>query len=389
VNARAKPVPSEIWFLTARAHRFDYKDSLLCRLERALARYPFGEAAAEGEVVPIKIHFGSRGAVQTIRPAYVAAVVEAVVRRGAHPFVTDTVRMLGHEYLAVANRNGYNQSSLRCPVLLADGIFGNDSVEVDAGPPVGVQSIASAIHDAPSMVVLSHLKGHIQAGFGGAIKHLAMGGVSSHPRQGSWEKCRGKAHFLVGNLPVWAGAPPCTLCGTCERHCPMGAISIEDKTVRVTDSCWRCGRCISACPSAALSTPKDEDLFHRALAAQARAVAGTFAPGKIVYVNFLLEMQPECDCMDMCDVPMVQNVGVLISHDPVAIDAASLDLAADAPLLPGSRADRLIAEGYKGRDPFGAVHLKDSWRQVRYAAELGLGTLGYTLKPFPAKEKQR
>ena len=77
--------------------------------------------------------------------AFVAAVVDAICRRGAHPFVTDTVRMLGHEYLAVANRNGYNQSALRCPVLLADGIFGNDSIEVDAGPPLGTQSIASAM----------------------------------------------------------------------------------------------------------------------------------------------------------------------------------------------------------------------------------------------------
>jgi uncharacterized protein len=383
VKTDAKRSPAEVWFLTARAHKFDYADSLLARLERALGRYPFGEAAAEGEVVPIKIHFGSRGAIQTIRPAFVAAVVDAIARRGAHPFVTDTVRMLGHEYLAVANRNGYNQSTLRCPVLLADGIFGNDSIEIDAGPPVGTQSIASAIHDAPSMIVMSHVKGHIQAGFGGAIKNLAMGGVSAHPRSGSWEKCRGKAHFLVGTIPEWSGAPPCTLCGTCERHCPMGAVSIEAETVRITQDCWRCGRCISACPERALSTPKDEDLFQQALAVQARAVLGTFAPGKIAYLSFLLEMQPECDCVDMCDVPMVQNAGVLIARDPVAIDAAALDLVAKAPLLPGSRADRLIANGYAGDDPFGAVHLKSSWGHVRHAAALGLGSLEYSLKSFP------
>jgi len=378
--AASTPARAEVWHLTARAHKFDYRDSLLGRLEKALARYPLHEAIAADEVVPVKIHFGSRGAVQTIRPAYVAAAVEAVRRLGAHPFVTDTVRMLGHEYLAVANRNGYNQAALGCPVLLADGIFGNDSVEIDAGPPVGVQAVASAIHDAPAMVVLSHVKGHIQAGFGGALKNLAMGGVSAHPRQGTWEHCRGKAHFLVGDLPEWAGTPPCTLCGTCERHCPMGAVTIAERAVRFSQRCWRCGRCISACPAKALSTPKDEGLFQRALAAQARAVVGTFAPGKIVYVNFLLEMQPECDCMDMCDVPMLQNAGVLIGRDPVAVDAATLDLAARSPLLPGSRADRLIAEGYRGPDPFGAVHLKSSWGHVRHAAALGLGSLEYELE---------
>jgi uncharacterized Fe-S center protein len=368
---------AKVWYVTARAGRFDYSDSLLGRFARMLEAYPVGDAVRRKDVVPVKIHFGSRGAVQTIRPAFVAQVVMALKAVGAHPFVTDTVRMQGHEYLEVANRNGYNRSALGAPVLLADGIYGNDSVELEAGEPLGTQAVASAIHDAPSMVVMSHVKGHIQAGFGGAIKHLAMGGVSSHPREGSWEKCRGKAHFLLGTIPQWRGAPPCTLCGVCERHCPMGAIAFEDERFEVSDTCWRCGRCISACPEQALFTPKDDDLFQRALAVQAGTVLSTFRPGRVIYVNFLLEMQPECDCMDIADVPMIQNVGILMSDDPVAIDAASLDMAANAPLLPGSRADRLIAEGYAGRDPFGAVHLKSSWGHVRHAAELGLGSLEY------------
>lgn len=374
---------AEVWLTSARAHRFDYRDSLLGRFVELVAKYPLADAVAPGEVVPIKIHFGSRGAIQTIRPAFVAEMAKALEAIGAHPFVTDTVRMVGHEYLAVANRNGYNQSTLGAPVLLADGIFGNDSVEVDAGPPLGTQSVASAIHDAPAMVVMSHVKGHIQAGFGGALKHLAMGGVSAHPRQGTWEKCRGKAHFLMGSVPEWKGAPPCSLCRVCERHCPMGAISFRRDRFTVSDGCWRCGRCISACPEEALSTPKDDDLFQQALAAQARAVLSTFGRGKVVYVNFLLEMQPECDCMDICDVPMVQNVGVLMGDDPVAVDAASLDLVAAAPLLPGSRADRLIERSYSGDDPFGAVHLKSSRSQVRHAAALGLGSLDYAIKRFP------
>jgi uncharacterized protein len=372
---------SAVWFTTARAYRFDYRDSLLGRFEKMLGAFPLGESVGKGEVVPVKIHFGSRGAIQTIRPPFVAVMVAALKRLGAHPFVTDSVRMLGHEYLEIANRAGYNQSSLGAPVLLADGIFGNDSIEVDAGEPVGRQCIASAVHDAPSMVVMSHLKGHIQAGFGGAIKHLAMGGVCSHPRCGGWEKGRGRAHFMVGTVPEWKGAPPCTLCGTCERHCPMGAITIAKRAWSVSEDCWRCGRCISACPAQAIHTPKDDGLFQRALACQAAAVMRTFEPGKVVFANFLLEMQPECDCMDICDVPMVQNVGIVMSADPVAVDAASLDLVAKAPLLGGSRAERLGA--YQGRDPFGAVHLKNSWGQVERAAELGLGSLEYELVTFP------
>ncbi len=372
--------PSEIWFLTARTGRFDYADSLLGRFIGLLDDYPFTDAVGREDVVPVKIHFGSRGAIQTVRPPFVAEVVNALKKIGAHPFVTDTVRMLGHEYLEVANRNGYNRATLGAPVFLADGIFGNDSIEMDAGELLGTQCVASAIHDAPSMVVLSHVKGHIQAGFGGAIKHVAMGGVSSHPRHGTWEKCRGKAHFLMGTIPEWKGVDTCSLCGICARHCPMGAIEIVDDEVIVSDDCWRCGRCISACPDRALFTPKDDDLFQEALAFQARTVLGTFSPRSVVYVNFMMEMQPECDCMDSCDVPMIQNVGVLIGTDPVAVDAATLDMVADAPLLLGSRADRLIRDGYDGRDPFGAVHLKNSWGHVRHAARMGLGRMDYTIK---------
>ncbi len=370
----------DVWFITARANKFDYSDSLLGRFVKLLDKYPVDRAVKKKDVVPVKIHFGSRGAIQTIRPAFVAEMVKCLKGQGADPFVTDTVRMLGHEYLEVANRNGYNRSALGAPVLLADGIFGNDSVELEAGEPLGTQSVASAIHDAPSMVVMSHFKGHIQGGVGGALKHLAMGGISSHPRQGTWEKCRGKAHFLVGTIPQWKGQPTCTLCAICERHCPMGAIEIKDKLLTVADSCWRCGRCISACPEEALFTPKDDDLFQKALAVQARTVLKTFEAGRVLYVNFMLEMQPECDCMDMCDVPMIQNVGVVMSDDPVAVDAASLDLVAKAPLLPGSRADRLIENGYDGNDPFGAVHLKNSWGHVGYAADFGLGSREYNLR---------
>jgi uncharacterized protein len=371
--------PTKIWFTTARANRFDYRYSMLGRFIKLLRAFDLNSIIESKEVVPVKIHFGSRGAIQTIRPAFIAETVRALLEIGAHPFVTDTVRMVGHEYLKVANRNGYNQATLGAPVLLADGIFGNDSIEVDAGEPVGIQSVASSIHDATSMVVMSHVKGHIQAGFGGALKNLAMGGISSHPRDGDWEKCRGKAHFLLGTLPEWQGLPTCSLCGTCEHHCPMGAIEMKKKKITVSSACWRCGRCISACPEKALTTPKNDDLFQQALAAQARAVLGTFSPNKIVYINFLTEMQPECDCMDICDVPMVQNVGVLVGTDPVAIDAATLDLVAKAPLLPGSRASRLIEDSYSGNDPFGAVHLKNSWGHVHHSADLGLGSTTYEL----------
>jgi len=366
---------SDVHFASARMKRLAAEDSLPAKFQRLLQQHDL-KAMFGDKRVAIKMHVGGHLGYTTIHPLFFRLLVSAVKEAGGTPFLTD-----GSFSVAGSPARGYTAETIGCPIYPVAGV--NDRYFYEkkvAYRSLKKVQVAGEIADADAMIVFSHGKGHGQCGFGGAIKNLAMGGVSSHPRHGSWEKCRGKTHFLVGNLPEWGGAPPCTLCGTCERHCPMGAIAIEGKTVRVGDECWRCGRCVSACPNAALSTTKDEDGFHRALAAQAAAVIRTFVPGKIAYLTFLLEMQPECDCMDMCDVPMVQNVGVLIASDPVAIDAAALDLVAKAPLLPGSRADRLIAAGYDGRDPFGAVHLKDSWRQVRYAAELGIGNPDYSLK---------
>jgi hypothetical protein len=60
--------------------------------------------------------------------------------------------------------------------MMADGIFGNDSIKVHAGDLLGEIAIASAIHDAKSMVVLTHVKGHIQAVLGGALKNISCAG---------------------------------------------------------------------------------------------------------------------------------------------------------------------------------------------------------------------
>ncbi len=89
--------------------------------------------------------------------------------------MTDTIRIKGLDYLEIANQNGLNHLSLGAPVIIADRLYGNDSIIVKAGKLISEIAFASVIHDVPAMVVCSHVKGHIQAGYGGAIKNIAMG----------------------------------------------------------------------------------------------------------------------------------------------------------------------------------------------------------------------
>jgi len=370
--------PPRLTLIKARSTRYSYESSMAARLKHVLDEMPFESIIQKDWVVPIKMHLGSYGAVQTVRPAYVALVVDRLLRIPSRPFVTDSARISAWKYLAVARHNGYCFETLGAPVVIADGIYGRDSLPVAAGRLLGKVAIASAIHDAPAMVVVTHVKGHNGAGFGGSIKNLAMGGVSFQPRGQTWEQGRGRAHFLLGTAVEWQ-AEKCTHCGNCVSICPLDAIEEIDGEIRIDDhKCWRCGRCIRTCPVEALFTHSSDAIFQEALAEQATATLSTFPPGQVVYLNFMLDMQPECDCVETYDVPVVQDLGILVGTDPVAVDNATLDLIAGEPPLPSSAAEGMVPEA--GQDIFSALHLKNSRLALAFAAQMGIGRLDYQLE---------
>ena len=365
----------KVYQISPLSRTFAYESGLMGKFENFLKDFDFSSFIPKDEVVPLKMHLGNQGAFRTIRPQFVKLVADAVKRVPAKPFVTDSVRVPGYEYLEVAKDAGYTHLTLNAPVVLADGIFGNDSIKVYAGDLLGEMSVASAIHDAKSMVVLTHVKGHIQAVLGGALKNISMGGVSQAPRGGDWHQGRGKMHFLMGDLMQW-DETKCILCLDCMNVCPAECITFPDDTYTVNkEKCWRCGRCARVCPVEAISVPVTHELFMRAVAEGAKAVLSTFEPHRIVYVNFLLEMQPECDCMPLADPPVAQDQGILISDDPVAIDTATLDILSRVKPLPDSRASDITPK--EGWDVFSLLHKKDGRLQIKEAEAMGLGTNDY------------
>jgi uncharacterized Fe-S center protein len=369
-----------VYHATARARRWDYEASLLARLERMLERLALGERFEEGEVVAIKTHFGSRGAHRIVRPIFLRRIADAVKAAGGKPFVCDTVRIDGWDYLEIANQNGINPASMGCPVIMADGLFGCDSVEVESGPILGTVRVASVIHDVKAMIVVSHCKGHIGAGYGGAIKNLAMGGVAGRHRSGEWRKARGHLHAASAESTLERDAELCTLCLQCLHVCPTQAISQEGDELVIDDkACWRCGRCERVCPEGAIRLQKrGDDEFQGALAEATRAVVSTFEPGKVIYLNFALEVQPECDCMPMADTPLVQDQGIFGGDDIVAVEQATLDYINGAVPLPDSAAaDRGLTHGQRILVETLGV---DGQPQVDAAETLGLGSKTYRLE---------
>ncbi len=368
---------SIVFFSSARTLRWDYAHSVPGKLEVLLGKIDFSSRFQEGEWVAIKTHWGSQGAFRIIPPVMIRKVVETVRAMGAQPFVTDTVRIMGLDYIEVANQNGLNHLSCGAPVVLADGLYGKDSILVKAGPILGEIAVASAIHDVPAMVVCTHTKGHINAGYAGALKNLAMGCVSSRHRHHGWKKGRGGMH-CHGEMGLQWNPEVCTFCEQCKNICPLHAIDFEKGAFFVDqNSCWHCGRCSRVCQEGALTLPQDDVTFQKSLAEAAAAVLSTFRKGKVVYVNFLYEIQPECDCMPVADVPVIQDQGIMISDDIVAIEQASLDMLKSSPPLPQSAADEAGIKS--GEDVMFKLNPRPMQIQIDEAERLGLGTKKYEL----------
>jgi hypothetical protein len=227
------------------------------------------------------------------------------------------------------------------------------------------------------MVVCSHVKGHIQAGYAGAIKNIAMGGVSSKHRECGWKCGRGAMHTVGEGKLIWH-KERCELCYQCKEICPLGAISFDNELFNYKEAdCWRCGRCTRVCPNKALELPGDDERFMRSLAESAKAVLSTFGKGKVVYINFITEVQPECDCMPVADVPVMQDQGIFISDDIVAIEQASMDMLLKAAPLPQSASEEKAMA--KGDDILFKLSEKPYRIQVEEAERLGLGKRKYKI----------
>ncbi len=368
---------SKVYFASARVKKWRYEDSMPGKLERLLKEIGLMNYFSPEEWVAVKTHFGSEGAHRIVRPTFLRKVVDGLRRIGAKPFVTDTVRIKGLDYLDVANQNGINHLSVGAPVVIADGLYGNDNIMVKAGELLGEVAVASLIHDVPAMVVCSHVKGHINAGYAGAIKNLAMGGVSAYHRTCGWKCGRGAMHAIGEGELVWS-QEKCELCFQCRDICPKDAISFSgDELVWEGDNCWRCGRCERVCQSESLTMPGNSERFLRSLAEAASAVMSTFEQKKIIFINFLTEIQPECDCMPAADVPVIQDAGILISDDLVSIEQASIDMLLKSKALPGSLAvDKHAAVG---EDILMHLHNVPYQLQVDEASRLGLGNRQYDL----------
>lgn len=335
--------------------------SPLLKISKLLNRCNPQTFFTQGDLIAVKTHFGEYGNTAFIRPVFLRPVLEVLNKLGAKPFLTDTntlyvgMRTNSVDHLHNATFNGFNYSTLQVPVIIADGLRGDNSVSVQVdGELLSSVKLAAEIASADGMLVVSHFKGHEVTGFGGALKNISMG---CSCRQGKLDM-HSDSHPFVNQ-------EHCTACGRCLMFCASKAIEMNPKAF-ISKKCTGCAMCISVCPHTAIQ------INWNASSASTQKKMAEYAAGvfnalnrKLIFLSVILSVSPACDCYPGNDRPVVADIGFAASTDPVALDKACHDL---------------VIKAYGGKDPFKEKYPHvDSTVQLAHAEKLGIGTADYRL----------
>ncbi|AMV73476.1 DUF362 domain-containing protein [Desulfuromonas carbonis] len=371
-------MPIPVYFADIRAGN---RENLFAKLSRLLDDAGLYGVIRRGDLVALKVHFGEKGGHAYIRPTFLRRIADRVKQLGGKPFLTDSCTLYPGERkeavsaLGCGIENGFAYAVVGAPLVMCDGLRGHDARRVPVpGEILQTVDIATGILEADALIAVSHFKCHELTGFGGALKNLGMGCSS---REGKLEQHSNVAPRVAEKF--------CTACAACFKACVHEAIAmIEGKAQIDPERCVGCGRCITVCAEKAIQIQWNEEaaLVMKKMAEYATGALHGKA-GKTLFVNFVTQVSPACDCYGHSDAPIVADQGILVSTDPVALDQACADLVNAAPGLPGTA---LASGSEPGGDKFRGVHPAIDWEiQLAHAEKLGLGSRSYQLHRLEPK----
>lgn len=369
-------MPSKVYLMDFRANA---QNNLMAKLERLVETAGLAGVVKQRDLVAVKVHFGELGNTAFIRPIYLRTILASVKKAGGVPFLTDAntlyagTRSDAPHHLTTAIQNGFAYAVVEAPLVIADGLRGKS----EEGLPVYGKHFENAyigkeIAQADALISVAHFKGHELTGFGGAIKNVGMGAASR----------KGKL-AMHSTVSPQVNAEACIGCGECVEHCSQQALQLNaDKAAIDDERCIGCGECILICSNQAIEIKWDQEVprFLEGMVEYTAAVVNQKS-GKALYINFITDVSPACDCYPANDAPIVKNIGVVASLDPVAVDQACVDLVNSQPALADSK---LKTNTEAGADKFKGLYPQVDWAiQLDYAESMGLGTRAYELIRLP------
>ncbi len=363
---------SKVYFTDLRA---SFKENLLTKIVRLIDMIDLKSIVQPRNLVAIKLHFGEKGNTAFIRPIFLRQIVDRIKELGASPFLIDTNTLYAGtrgdsvSHLNTAVENGFAYSVVNAPLIIGDGMRGASSTAVRINQEnIESAHIGSEIVESDVLISVAHFKGHELCGFGGTLKNVGMG-------------CASRKGKLVqhSDLSPKVKTKKCIGCGECVEHCAQSAISLQDeKAVIDPERCVGCGECILICDNKAIDVRWNTDipLFQKKMVEYAfGALKGK--KGRSAFLNFLTQISPACDCCGHSDAPIVRDLGIMVSTDPVAIDQASVDMVNREMALETSC---LTTHKEAGEDKFSGLYPKIDWTvQLDYAEKIGLGNREYEL----------
>lgn len=356
-------------------------EGLPTKLKRLLKAAGIDTIDMDKKLVAIKMHFGELGNLGYLRPNYAKAVADVVKELGGKPFLTDCntlypgSRKNALEHLECAWENGFTPLTVGCPVIIGDGLKGTDDIAVlvVGGEYIKEAKIGHAIMDADVFISLSHFKGHEMTGFGGAIKNIGMGCGSR----------AGKKDQHINGRPDIIEAQ-CVGCRRCQRECANHGLVFDEVKKKMTidaENCVGCGRCLGACNFDAIvfeNYAANKELNCR-MAEYTKAVVD----GRpCFHISLVIDVTPNCDCHSENDTPILPNLGMFASFDPLALDQACVDACLKATPLSGSQlADNMKKPDFiDHHDHFTNSTPESEWHTcLEHAEKIGVGTREYEL----------
>jgi len=310
----------------------------------------FSDFFSTEDKLAIKLHFGERGNKNHVSPIFVKEIYNNLKEKVKDICLTDCnvlykgERTLASSHIRLAKEHGFDFAE----IVIADGEKGDKETKIEINQKhFSSIKIGEKLKDYNALLTITHVTGHGGAAYGGALKNIGMGLGS---RSGKLE--------MHQAFKLQVSPERCKSCGLCAAECPADAIRMGKIAQINQDKCIGCAKCISVCPNDSILIPWGELASENLQERIVEYCSGILKDRKAYFINVLLNVTKNCDCIGATKSPMVEDIGILASDDLVAIEQASIDLV-----------------GRKYFEKKGT----NSLVQINYAQELGLGKKDYRL----------